>query len=163
MTDNSYKLFASPPTPGTPVPGGHSSQSAVNLPNEQRTTKPNETTPTSANSESKPAAEAPKDGHSTTSGGTTATPAKSSESIKGPWRLLRLLPRESRHIVGMMLKLNPRERATLKDVLSDDWVCKSAVCSQDESGRVCKAGEHTHTLEPGAAVPAAQSVAKKHP
>ncbi|KAF1990754.1 Pkinase-domain-containing protein [Aulographum hederae CBS 113979] len=71
------------------------------------------------------------------------------EVIKGPWRLLRLLPRETRHIVGRMLEVDPKRRATLEEIMADRWVIESPVCRQEEGGRVVHAGNHQHTLEPG--------------
>jgi serine/threonine protein kinase len=71
------------------------------------------------------------------------------EVIKGPWRLLRILPRESRHIIGRMLKVDPSERASMDEVLEDEWVLSSRVCSQDMSGTVHRAEGHQHTLEAG--------------
>lgn len=170
ITDNSYKLFASPPTPGTPVPGGHHSVSAPNLANNEKegnhSEKPTpdekpQPHPVPAESDTKVSEQAEHKEHApsstsatnnTSSTSTSTSTSKPSDSIKGPWRLLRLLPRESRHIIGMMLKINPRERATLRDVLQDEWVATSPVCMQDETGQVIKAGTHKHTLEPGAAV-----------
>lgn len=69
--------------------------------------------------------------------------------IKGPWRLLRLLPRESRHIVGRMLDVDPKRRATLEEMMEDPWISTTLVCTQVEGGRVIKAAGHEHTLEPG--------------
>lgn len=77
----------------------------------------------------------------------TETPAAKQEVIKGPWRLLRILPRESRSIIGSMLEIQPSDRATLKDLLNDPWIAKSPVCSQLESGQVLNAPGHQHTLE----------------
>lgn len=77
------------------------------------------------------------------------------EVIKGPWRLLRLLPRETRFIVGRMLKVHPRERATLEEVLSDEWVRTSYVCRQEESGQILNAPNHHHILEPPSEPPPA--------
>ena len=74
--------------------------------------------------------------------------------IKGPWRLLRLLPRESRTIMGKMLQVNPKDRATLEDMLSDPWISTTPVCAQVEGGKVIKAPGHEHTLEPGTPAPA---------
>lgn len=71
------------------------------------------------------------------------------EVVKGPWRLLRILPRESRHIIGRMLKVDPKERATMDEVLADDWVMETLVCSQEEQGEVRRALGHEHTLEAG--------------
>ena len=63
-------------------------------------------------------------------------------------RLLRLLPRETRHIIGRMLDLDPKRRATLEEVLADPWVQNAYVCRQDEEGTCYHAPGHTHTLEP---------------
>lgn len=71
------------------------------------------------------------------------------QQIKGPWRLLRLLPRETRHIIGRMLEVDPKKRATLDEILADKWVQNSAVCRQEEGGQVVRAPGHEHTLEPG--------------
>ena len=86
--------------------------------------------------------------------GTAGSGADSSkEIIKGPWRLLRILPRESRHIIGRMLKVDPTERATMDEVLEDDWVLSSKVCYQDEGGDVNRADNHVHVLEAGSGGP----------
>ena len=84
--------------------------------------------------------------------GNKSEPPKT-EVMKGPWRLLRLLPRETRPIVSAMLKLDPKQRATLADITSDPWVLTSPVCQQPEHGKVLRAGAHTHTLEPGSSAP----------
>lgn len=81
--------------------------------------------------------------------------------IKGPWRLLRLLPRESRHIIGRMLEVDPKKRATLDEILEDKWVKNSQVCSQEEGGRVLRAENHEHTLEPGSGSASAPNTQQK--
>lgn len=135
VIDNSYKLFVSPPTPGTPVPDS----------------KPRKhgqlTTPVQAHPDHN------GDTHSRNAsideGARPGTADANKEVIKGPWRLLRILPRESRHIIGRMLKVDPLERASMDEVLEDDWVLNSKVCYQDESGKVHRADNHTHVLEAG--------------
>ena len=87
------------------------------------------------------------------SNGTVAPALKEKqEQIRGPWRLLRLLPRESRYIMGRMLDTNPKTRATLEEMLEDPWVSDTPICSQGEGGKVYHAARHEHTLEPGNAV-----------
>lgn len=81
------------------------------------------------------------------------------DTIFGPWRLLRLLPRESRQIVGRMLELDPTRRATLAEVVASDWVQSTPMCQQLEGGQVIRAEGHDHVLEPGAT--AAPDPAKK--
>lgn len=75
--------------------------------------------------------------------------SESSGTIKGPMRLLRLLPRETRHIIGRMLELDPKKRATMDEVLADPWVQNALVCRQEENGQVFRAPGHTHALQPG--------------
>ena len=77
-------------------------------------------------------------------------PAQKQETIKGPWRLLRLLPRESRLIMSKMLEVDPKKRATIDEMLKDPWISNSPVCQQMDHGRIIKATGHTHTLVPGA-------------
>jgi serine/threonine protein kinase len=89
---------------------------------------------------------APSSASSTSAATTQSTPPV----IKGPWRLLRLLPRETRHIIGRMLELDPRKRATLDEIIADPWVQKTKICTQDEMGQICRVETHLHTLEPGA-------------
>ncbi|KAJ5488941.1 Serine/threonine-protein kinase oca2 [Penicillium diatomitis] len=84
-------------------------------------------------------------------------PPPKQEVIKGPWRLLRILPRESRYIIGRMLKVNPSERATLEEVLADEWVRNIMNCQQEDSGEVIGASNHTHVLEPPSQSPAVAS------
>ena len=164
MTDNSYRLFASPPTPGTP--GGpelpkERSKSATDLDlsatDERRS---------SVSSHGNSHHHHHHHGDSATDGDqkTPTAPEQGSridapkqEVIKGPWRLLRLLPRETRMIIGRMLEINPRNRATLDEVTSDAWVKDSPVCQQVEGERVIRAGAHDHILEPGSSAPPAKS------
>ena len=89
---------------------------------------------------------------SVSSASTVAATKEKQEAIRGPWRLLRLLPRESRYIMGRMLDTNPRSRATLEEMLEDPWISDTPICSQGEGGKVYHAAGHEHTLEPGSAV-----------
>lgn len=93
----------------------------------------------------------------------TVTAPHAQQTIKGPWRLLRLLPRESRHIVGRMLEIDPKKRATLEEIMEDKWVKSTPVCQQAEGGKVVNVDNHAHTLEPGnaSAVAATPAVSKK--
>jgi serine/threonine protein kinase len=79
---------------------------------------------------------------------TISTSQPQPQVIKGPWRLLRLLPRETRHIIGRMLEVDPRKRTTLDEIHKDPWVQRTPTCRQEEGGRVIQAEGHTHTLEP---------------
>jgi len=137
ITDNSYKLFVSHPTPGTPVPDSHP-RSNGSAGDDRRQPEPSSAHSTHHHHHS----ESVEQDRPSTSG-------DKQEVIKGPWRLLRILPRESRHIIGRMLKVDPSERAIMDEVLEDEWVLSSRVCSQDVNGVVHRAEGHQHTLEAG--------------
>jgi serine/threonine protein kinase len=66
---------------------------------------------------------------------------------------LRLLPRESRHIMARMLEIDPKKRATMSDVLEDTWISETTICRQEIGGTVISAPGHVHTLEPPASAP----------
>ncbi|KAL4919747.1 kinase-like domain-containing protein [Aspergillus aurantiobrunneus] len=198
VSDNSYRLFVSTPTPGTPVPDADPRRhrpvkSAPDLttsanedkgpqfagatseePSKIMATPPRSPIkPTAGNQEENRPPENPQeklegDSNScdklsnsqnkptrTTSKEAPPLPPGSAQSagqrqevIKGPWRLLRLLPRESRYIIGRMLKVSIKERATLDDLLTDEWVRNIKACQQEVTGEVIKATGHTHVLEP---------------
>lgn len=153
MTDNSYKLFASPPSPGTDFRKGENPDIKVaQTPAKQGISKSTtdltslpardcEVAPSSAPSQL-PGIEA----------GTSGPLEKAKpEVIKGPWRLLRMLPRESRHVICHMLDIDPKKRATMEDILADPWIAETPICQQLEGGKVVNVEGHTHTLEPPAA------------
>ncbi|KAF2829421.1 kinase-like protein [Ophiobolus disseminans] len=140
ISDNSYKLFVAPPNDGPRSITGPS-KSASDLSHESDRTQ------TGDNNEHR--------------GSSASTNAQQPQVIKGPWRLLRLLPRESRHIVGRMLEVDPKKRATLDEIIEDKWVTGSQVCSQEEGGKVLRCDNHDHTLEPGAGVGSAPNTQQK--
>lgn len=86
-----------------------------------------------------------------------ADASQAGKAVKGPWRLLRLLPRESRHIIGRMLTLNPKHRATIEEIWDDPWIQQVDRCRQDVDGTVYKASNHTHVLEASSAQASAES------
>ncbi|KAI8064689.1 kinase-like domain-containing protein [Gongronella butleri] len=55
------------------------------------------------------------------------------------FRLLKLLPRESRPIIASMLECQPKRRATLDRVLDDNWVKQIDVCRAEKPGE-----KHVH-------------------
>ncbi|CZS88644.1 related to protein kinase NPR1 [Rhynchosporium agropyri] len=142
LTDNSYKLFASPPTPGTDMrrnsdtPAPSKSTNDLDTPSRDVEPAPAPVVRVKSNLKVAPGSE-----------------DKKPEVIKGPWRLLRLLPRESRHIMARMLEIDPKKRATMEEILADPWVADTTICRQQEQGEVFRAPGHTHTLEPPAAQP----------
>lgn len=76
--------------------------------------------------------------------GTPITPPTQRAAIKGPWRLLRLLPVESRHLIARMLELDASKRATLEEIWTNEWFRSLDMCTLKDGGFV-KAGSHTHT------------------
>lgn len=150
MTDNSYKLFASPPTPGTDM------RRLSDQPAPSKSTNDLDTPARNAVPAASSRPDTPKAANGATNGSATVAPdgEKKPEVIKGPWRLLRLLPRESRHIMGRMLEIDPKKRATMSEVLDDPWISGTPICRQEEGGPIIRADGHGHTLEPSSSQPA---------
>lgn len=175
MTDNSFKLFASEPTPGHDpkrliVAPPSTNTSSVNLSalstreaeqryrsqhekKEDGTTNSSATTGDSKSVElkhepkhdEKPEKQEEKHEHKHES---KPQEGEKKEIIRGPWRILRLLPRYSRHVVHRMLELDPKKRAKMEEILEDFWVADTVICQQLEHGEVLAADDHTHVLEP---------------
>ncbi|KAF2083256.1 Pkinase-domain-containing protein [Saccharata proteae CBS 121410] len=150
VSDNSYKLFVAPPNTNDWPISNRKIASEANA-KDQKTSNGNGGSNGNTNGSNG------NDGRPATSSNgaplkdtvTPPHPPPPQQTIKGPWRLLRLLPRESRHIVGRMLEVDPKKRATMAEILEDKWVRTSPVCVQEDGGKVIKAEGHTHTLEPG--------------
>ncbi|KAK0621610.1 kinase-like domain-containing protein [Bombardia bombarda] len=160
MTDSSFKLFAAEPSPG------HDPKKLM-FPPAMSTSALNEVAardfdpqsirvdkkPTEEQKKADPKPETKSEQKSTGSASTPSTDAPAGEKkevIRGPWRILRLLPRESRHIIGRMLELDPKKRAQMSEILDDPWVSNTVICRQIEPGTVVNAEDHTHILEPPA-------------
>lgn len=141
-TDNSYRLFASEPTPG------HDPKKLV-LPPNKSTSALNDTPQRDMfpGDEDKKAAAKDTASASGTSTTVTVSGEKPKEVIRGPWRILRLLPRESRHVIGRMLEIDPKKRAKMTEILEDGWVSNAVICRQVGQGQVINAEDHKHTLE----------------
>jgi len=157
LSDNSYKLFAAEPTPGHDpnkliMPTKPASE-GPQTPNASASTQKEYFGDSSGKNGKSPAkAESSAAGATTTSttaGASDGTGAEKKEVIRGPWRLLRLLPRESRHIIGRMLTVDPKKRANMEEILDEPWVSNTVICRQ-ENGTVIPADDHTHVLEPPA-------------
>lgn len=157
MTDNSYRLFASEPTPGHDpkklvLPPNKSTSALHDTPqrdifagDEDKKAKRNE-----EKAREKPRESSKPETTASSTSNTTAPGEKPKEVIRGPWRILRLLPRESRHIIGRMLEIDPKKRAKMGEILEDAWVSNAVICRQVDQGQVIKAEDHKHTLEPPA-------------
>ncbi|KAI1386508.1 Pkinase-domain-containing protein [Hypoxylon trugodes] len=142
LSDNSYKLFAAEPSPGHDpkklVLPSRSTNDLSNIPQRDIFT------------EGEAKQQRPKSTDSPTNGGTDGNTQDKKEIIRGPWRLLRLLPRESRHIIGRMLTIDPKKRAQMPEILDEPWVSDTIICRQVSHGQVIHAEDHTHVLEPPA-------------
>ncbi|ODV81494.1 Pkinase-domain-containing protein [Suhomyces tanzawaensis NRRL Y-17324] len=53
----------------------------------------------------------------------------SHKQIHGPYRLMRLLPHASRPIIHKMLQIDPTKRATLDEILQDEWIKEINCCT----------------------------------
>lgn len=73
--------------------------------------------------------------------------------VRGPWRLLSCLPRQSRYIIGRMLRIDPEARASMDEILGDQWVSKAAFCTEVDREQVLHASGHEHTLKAGSLSP----------
>lgn len=154
VTDNSYRLFASEPTPGHDpkklvLPPNKSTSALNDTPQRDMFSdddkKVKETDEKSAVKPGSSKSESAVSG--TTATATTAAGEKPKEVIRGPWRILRLLPRESRHVIGRMLEIDPKKRVKMGEILEDEWVSNAVICRQIGKGQVISADDHKHTLE----------------
>lgn len=149
VTDNSFKLFISPPSPGTPSADGtikerprSAAETSSAVAEERRSSAPN--------TKVLPDQSVDVDGRPHDPGPRLDPPKP--EVMKGPWRLLRLLPRETRTIMGRMLQVNPKQRATLEEMHADPWISATPFCQQLDGGEVVRAEGHEHTLQPSTTV-----------
>lgn len=163
LSDNSYKLFVSEPDedtkrlsvmgrtpqsePASRATSGASDDGQHHHHHHHHHRHSADQTHDSTKSD--PTQEKPPEANGASSARPSTSGQQQQQQIKGPWRLLRLLPRETRHIIGRMLEVDPKKRATLDEILADKWVASSPVCSQNEQGQVYRAPGHEHTLEPG--------------
>lgn len=162
LTDNSYKLFAADPSPGHDpakliMPVSKSTNDLSSIPARDIDFEEERRQSTAARSEKqdKTKSEASsKQSASTTTDGSKSTTSTNTgekkEQIRGPWRILRLLPRESRHVISRMLVINPKKRAKMDEILADEWVANTVICRQEAPGVVINADDHTHILKPPA-------------
>ncbi|KAH8889729.1 Pkinase-domain-containing protein [Thozetella sp. PMI_491] len=155
MTDSSFKLFAAEPSPGHDpkklvLPASKSTNDLTDTPARDFDVQ---SMKASANKGGNDDAKSEHKG-SSSNAGSHLQPGESAgekrEVIRGPWRILRLLPRESRHVIGRMLEIDPKKRGKMEDILEDKWVANTVICRQIEPGNVVNADDHTHILEPPA-------------
>lgn len=163
LTDNSYKMFAADPSPGhdpaklvmpvsrsmndlnsTPprdIDFEQERKKATPAPKPQQQDESSKPESSAAEKQKQPAVEGSKPASGT---------GERKEQIRGPWRILRLLPRESRQVISRMLVIDPKKRATMEEILADDWVANTVICRQEAPDLVINANDHTHILKPPA-------------
>ncbi|AMD18588.1 HBL314Wp [Eremothecium sinecaudum] len=73
-------------------------------------------------------------------------PKKQRKVIRGPYILLRLLPHASRPLMSRMLQVDPAKRATMQDILNDEWYKSISHCTMSERKHVIRAPNHSHTI-----------------
>ena len=158
MSDSSFKLFAAEPSPGhdpkrliAPIHPASSTSALDGLPardfDPQSIREGDDHKKEGSEVKSSSTLKPPGSTSTTTVDGSATNPEKK-EVVRGPWRILRLLPRESRHVIGRMLELDPKKRAHMTEVLDDPWVANTVICRQMDPNVVAKADDHTHVLEP---------------
>ncbi|AET40797.1 serine/threonine protein kinase NPR1 Ecym_6425 [Eremothecium cymbalariae DBVPG len=87
------------------------------------------------------------------SGNTYSSPAQQSNNPSdpnnpniGPQRLLHSLPEESQNIIGRMVTLAPACRASIDEIMEDDWIRSIDICYVNEvTDRLITASDHKHT------------------
>ncbi|PHH62653.1 hypothetical protein CDD81_6799 [Ophiocordyceps australis] len=176
QTDNSFKLFCAKPTPEYDPrrlfnmdrgesPSGPSSAASEHAPSSTvaesvpqtptSTAAPSDNTSmTTPINDSASTLAAPRNDHVSTptapQGDSSTQNKERKDIILGPWRVLRLLPRETRYIIYRMLDINPKTRATMAEIVAEPWVADTVICQQMEDGEVLSASDHGHVLEPPA-------------
>lgn len=75
-------------------------------------------------------------------------PEHPKDLIAGPYRLLKVLPKASRELLGSMLEIEPKKRVLLDDIISNDWFKSIESCVVDtKTGKLIgKPHNHTHHL-----------------
>lgn len=74
-------------------------------------------------------------------------PDSKTDTSKGPTKILKLLPRSSRLLISQMMKLDPKDRILMDDVMKDEWLQSINSCEQDKKGQLVKAPtDHAHHL-----------------
>ncbi|QSL65630.1 hypothetical protein MERGE_002943 [Pneumocystis wakefieldiae] len=66
-------------------------------------------------------------------------------NVRGPWRLLRLLPRETRCTIQGMLEINSKCRWTMEQIMEQAWIKSVQMCHINSDNDVVKAKNHVHT------------------
>ena len=152
-SDVSYRYFVAEPTPGTPTveslkrrPSANDDSSSTHT-NQHGHHHDSGHASVESSAASTAASTAPSMQRTETPPSNQTT-QQSNQTLRGPWRLLRLLPRESRFSIGRVLDTDPNTRATMEEIKVEPWIAQRQCCSQDESGQVHRIPGHDHVLEP---------------
>lgn len=73
---------------------------------------------------------------------------KKHKQIHGPYRLMRLLPHASRPVIFKMLQIDPRKRATMEEIMRDEWISDIKCCTLRRPDGAIEE-EEEETLVPG--------------
>lgn len=79
---------------------------------------------------------------------------KKKKQIHGPYRLMRLLPHASRPIIARMLEVDPKKRATIEEIMENEWIKEIQCCTlklaitddDDDDELVPGVPAHKHTI-----------------
>lgn len=75
--------------------------------------------------------------------------SKSHKQIHGPYRLMRLLPHASRPIILRMLQISPLRRATIEEIMNDEWILSIHCCTLKPTNNATDAEEEDLILVRG--------------
>lgn len=98
-----------------------------------------------AHHHSEPKEDKPTKTTSASSHSSSGKPSAPPAIIKGPWRVLRLIPRESRFLILQMLELDPQKRISADGVLESEFARSIEMCAV-VNGTVVHAKNHEHLL-----------------
>lgn len=74
-------------------------------------------------------------------------PENEKDTTKGPFKILKLLPRSSRKLISQMMILDPKKRILMHDVMKDEWLQSIEVCQVDKNMKLIQTPQsHTHHL-----------------
>ncbi|CAG8463216.1 5208_t:CDS:2 [Diversispora eburnea] len=66
--------------------------------------------------------------------------------LKRPERLIKKIPKPAQPIIRRILEIDPQKRATMKDILDDEWFKSIQVCTTNNNNNNDNACDHTHHL-----------------
>ncbi|EEB09092.2 HAL protein kinase Oca2 [Schizosaccharomyces japonicus yFS275] len=140
MTDPSFRLFCAK----SPA-DAHYLEDLAQESKTQHVIEHGSAIPSTSSSSPVRAQQHPQNSPSTPHVSANSTEHHAKKEVFGPWRLLRLLPRESRPVVSHMLDLNPKSRYGIHQTLADPFISQIQWCHM-ENHKVLHPPNHKHTL-----------------